>query len=229
MSDLTVPAAIGTAVAAVATVIYGYYALYPRREGAHRLALWMLPAAFINLTAFAGSLFDIGYTQRADSVEAGWLRWVGIAALLACVSSVFAAYNWFDLVWGWGLTLLGVAAGVCGVGAVLTVANGHWTWFSCAVAFLVAWLIVLALFSRRTPNETPKRASMSHIACMFLTVGFVLATLFVGATLLFSSAMIGSMSEQLEWWFYMGGICVMLCLPIVALFDYRIDQAIKSD
>ena len=219
---------VGTAAEAVMTCIYAYFSFFPRREGSHTVAIWMLAPAIFLLVSQSSLIIDVGGTIRSDAVEYNFERWIAFTVAILGGSAVIAAYNWFDLIDGWWLMAFGTMAGVFTTVAGVATQNRQWPLFSAAILFIIVWAVWMIWKSRRTALD-PSRTTGSKVAGWILSIGFILITLLTGATFMFSDALIGSMSFPLATWLYMACAIALVVLPIIAVFDYHSEEMPKTD
>jgi len=221
---------IGTAVTSVAALLYGYWALYPRKDGGHKPAVWMLAPAIMGIILESSLLLDLGGTIRSDAVEFNYERWIYFTLSLLATSATFGAYLWFEFVNGWYLMSFGTLLGVTTTLAGLATGDRRWVLFAAALAFGITWVIFLFSKSQyNSPEAKNARSGGSKFAAFFLSIAYAASIALAFITYMFSDALINIMSFPLVTWMYFGAVCATVLLPIISVYDYQPDIVNKND
>lgn len=220
----------GTLVSALLTLIYAYFALYPRTEGAHKIALWMLAPAIVATVTQSGMIIDIGGTLRADAVEFNFVRWIYYTVSLMCVSAVMGSYLWFEFVNGWWIIVFGTLSGVFTVFAGLATGDRRWPLIAGSMLFVLVWAVWVFFKPRyNSPEAKVPRSKGSKRAAFWFSVAYVLSIALSLAVFFFSDALIDKMTFATATWIYLATTLTTLAVPLIAVYDYQPDTVEKND
>lgn len=225
----TIAFAIAGGVAAIMTLVYTFFAGWPRGAGKSHIPIWSAFAAFTLAFVTCGLLVDVGGTLRNDHVEYNYARWVGYTAAYVLLSFIISSWQWFDTLDGSKLIVFAFITGTLTTLTGLTTADRRWPVFAVSVVFAVVWIIwVFWKPNYRSYDKSIRSNSSKFWSTLFsivlsLTIGLNLCIFFFGSTFL------GDMSFVLEVWIYACTVIILSVLPIIAVLDYNPEPSEKME
>jgi hypothetical protein len=221
---------IGTAVSAVAVVVYAYYAIFPRRPCGEKIALWMMAPAIACLISQSSLLLPVGYYLRSDGVEFNYVRWIYFTISLLITSAIFGSYAWDMYADGWALMAWGLFCGVLTTLAGLVAQNWSWPLVAFALANFVVWVIWLFMTRGYTaPQYYVFRRGGSKLLTLLFALLYTLSFGLAWVTYFLSNALVNVISTDLATWLYFAAAMLTLVLPLIVVFDYETQPDLKQN